>query len=468
MKDIIAKSLLSTLVCAYVISLTGCGVDDRAIFKDLSEKGEKVKPLDPNGDEDGDGVPNGQEKEDGTDPLNKDTDDDGLDDGLEKKIGTNPLKVDTDGDHVTDGIEVVGTYEYNLENGKVVTAGTDKTPLKEGTDGLMVLDLNLPLSTVEGNATNPSNLWDATPANLHFNPTIPDSPEYKLSKDSVIDALDPYNDSDYDKRPNKPEVNKETNPLDQNSKYLWIYETPEGKIMEQNNFVYVPAIDRNGGFWMSKYEARPVTAIENPSIDFATLVQKDFRMISGETPSGFSNADLSGSTLYTVNFNNAKQPVSGIYGFEAAYMLDNSQIANTWAIKLPALEQYTHAIKLLSKNEVENSILYYDPQVEEHYVRNIFELQSSVKEFTNTLVPLPFNQTTYENLSVTQNREGLAYVGSNTDGKIGMTSNTALAIIGTGFIDLRYSISYADNGTYADKDGSITAIGFRAASDYIK
>ncbi len=444
MKDLIAKSLLSTLVCAYVVSFSGC-VDDRAIFKDaLAGTGKTVPQIDPDGDEDKDGLTNGQEDELGTDPLDPDTDDDGLDDGLEVKvIGTDPKKADSDGDSVKDGVEVVGTYEDDVsESGKVLTANHGKYSIENGT-----LKVDKPISI---------EAWgEREAANIHKNRFTDPSDR--------IDALDPMNDSDYDKRPNMSEVEKATDPLDQSSRYPFIYETDKGKAMRAAGFVYVPATDEKGGFWMSRYEARPVTPIAGDDLDFPAIVQKYFTMISGERPSGFVSADRSGSQLYTVNFSSQLDAVKGIYGFEAAYMLDKSKapVAEGWDIGLPSLTQYTDAIKLLNNNSVANSIVYYDSNVEENYETEIYELQSGVKEFTSTLVPLAnFNVATLDGMQVRVNPEKLAYVGSTTNGNIGMTSDTALAIIGTGFIDLRYSISYADNGTHA--------IGFRAASDYIK
>jgi hypothetical protein len=47
---------------------------------------------------DSDGVSNGDEITNGTDPLNADTDGDGVNDGQEATDGTDPLNSDTDGD----------------------------------------------------------------------------------------------------------------------------------------------------------------------------------------------------------------------------------------------------------------------------------------------------------------------------------------------------------------------------------
>ncbi len=450
MKTILNTTLVSLIAAAYMMSFTGC-VDDRAYFGDgnLTTKGD-VDKLKPNDDDDGDGLTNKEEDDIGTDPLDPDSDGDGLDDGLEVKIGTKPQKgfADTDGDGVTDGIEVVGTYPKNIaDDGKVTTAGNDETPLKIGDDGLKVLDIAKPISIADFEGKEPANL-------NHNKFTDPSD---------KIDALDPFNDSDYDKRPNKPETDKGTDPLDKNSFYPWIYETPQGIAMVGNGFIYVPAIDGNGGFWMSQYEARPVALIAKPyNINFPEVVQKDFKMITGEAPSGFTSAGSSDTNLFTVNFNNSGNSVKGIYGFEAAFMLDGSQIndANATKIGLPSLKQYTHVVKLLNTSKVENSVIYYDFQVEEDYKRDIFELQSGVKEFTSTIINLPYAKTVLDGIDIRKNPEDLAYVGSTTNGNIGMTSNTALAILGTSFIDLRYSISYADNGQQA--------VGFRVASDYLK
>lgn len=74
-----------------------------------------------NGDADGDRIPNGEEQDYGTDPLNPDTDGDGLWDGEEVyDEHTDPLNPDSDSDLLNDGKEVK-TYDTN--------------PLKPDTDG---------------------------------------------------------------------------------------------------------------------------------------------------------------------------------------------------------------------------------------------------------------------------------------------------------------------------------------------
>ena len=73
----------------------GDGVDD------LVEINNGTDPLD--SDSDDDGVDDGTEDSEGTNPLDSDTDNDGLDDGEEREIGTDPLDPDTDDDGISDG-----------------------------------------------------------------------------------------------------------------------------------------------------------------------------------------------------------------------------------------------------------------------------------------------------------------------------------------------------------------------------
>ena len=72
--------------------------------------------LPPDGDEDGDGLTNGEEEDLGTDPELADTDGDGLGDGDEvNQYGTDPLDEDTDGDTYSDGDEVEGNTDPDNE-----------------------------------------------------------------------------------------------------------------------------------------------------------------------------------------------------------------------------------------------------------------------------------------------------------------------------------------------------------------
>ncbi|MFD1392149.1 KxYKxGKxW signal peptide domain-containing protein, partial [Lacticaseibacillus jixianensis] len=106
---------------------------------DAQEKSDGTDPKNP--DTDGDGVNDGDEKSDGTDPKNPDTDGDGVNDGDEKSDGTDPKNPDTDGDGVNDGDEKSDgtdpkksdTDGDGLNDGDEKTKGTD--PKKPDTDG---------------------------------------------------------------------------------------------------------------------------------------------------------------------------------------------------------------------------------------------------------------------------------------------------------------------------------------------
>ncbi len=81
------------------------------------------------GDDDGDGLSNTEERTLGTDPNNPDTDDDGLTDGQEVNIyGTNPKNNDTDGDTLLDG------YEVNVLHTSPKLADTDSDGINDNVD----------------------------------------------------------------------------------------------------------------------------------------------------------------------------------------------------------------------------------------------------------------------------------------------------------------------------------------------
>jgi hypothetical protein len=100
------------------------------------EIGDEV--FEPEADTDGDGVPDGIERDvTHTDPHNQDTDGDGLTDGLEVfRFKTNPLSTDSDNDGLSDGQEVLiegrrsdplrwDTDEDGISDGEEVSRGTD-------------------------------------------------------------------------------------------------------------------------------------------------------------------------------------------------------------------------------------------------------------------------------------------------------------------------------------------------------
>ena len=122
-----------------------------------AEPKAEADTLDPDGDDDGDGLTNGDEtgvyetdpnnadtdgdglsdgdevNEYGTVPTVADTDGDGVADGEEVRIGTDPIKADTDGDGVTDGEEpALGT--------DVLNADTDGDGIADGDERMLGTD----------------------------------------------------------------------------------------------------------------------------------------------------------------------------------------------------------------------------------------------------------------------------------------------------------------------------------------
>jgi hypothetical protein len=486
MQTIIKKSLISTLACAYLFSLTGC-LENRAYFGDLNTSGQTV--IDPLGDPDEDGlnnqeeVDNGTDPEDpdtdddglldgeevndiGTDPTDPDTDDDGLNDGLEHKvIGTSPISGDSDNDGVTDGIEVVGTYVDNIaDGGKVTTAGENKIAIKDGT-----LDLDTPISIADWGTQEPANIHKNT-----FTEPV-----------DVIDALDPMNDSDYDLRPNKNEKTNSTDPLDQNSKYLWIYEKPAGIAMVNAGYTYIPGgfdLDGDGakenGFWMAKYEARGADSATASIDNLSQYINAKFSVINATNASGYvtSAALASGEALFLPVYNADSAAITGMYGYEAASLVDQTQVENGVATKLPSNKQYAHTIKLIKAyklNNVKNSLLGYDDNVEENYERQIFEVMSNNQEFTSDLVKLDeFDEQNVPSwwgvLKTFYNDSDKAAASTdalvNPDAGLGINQDPYAVIIrgdidSTGVVkmDLRYGVTFGEKGD----------IGFRAASDYV-
>jgi formylglycine-generating enzyme required for sulfatase activity len=123
------------------------GGEDDADSDGLSAEDEAEIGTDPEQyDTDGDGVPDGDEKNHtGTNPLAVDTDEDGLSDGVEiNDWGTDALNADTDGDGLTDGEEVndnqtnplsADTDEDGLNDFQEIELGTNPNNYDTDEDG---------------------------------------------------------------------------------------------------------------------------------------------------------------------------------------------------------------------------------------------------------------------------------------------------------------------------------------------
>ena len=503
MKDLIKTGLLSTLVCAYVASFSGC-VDDRAIFADGNKTNpqEKGTVIDPNADDDGDGLTNGQEGEIGTNPNDPDTDDDGLDDGLEVKIGTSPLKADTDDDGVTDGIEVMGTYPDETVNdaGDVTTAEHKTYPIENGT-----LKVDAPISI--------DAFGDKQPANIHKNKFTDPT--------DLVDALDPMNDSDLDTKQNKTEKTDGTDPLNKKSRNPWIYETDNGKKMVEAGYTYIPGgfdVDGFGtekGFWLAVREAR-TTATDLAGDLSADYVSNTFVLFDKSGKPIIPDA-INAETLKVVYFNAASgTPATDVTPYEAAYMAEHSLTGLPWSVNLPTDKQWTHTTKLmyhLAQNwsdgqvgsgvlknigtlAVRNSILGYDDNAAEDYTTTVDEMADKNAEWTRTLIDASvpaqligtygFDVVAQRNLMpewwlpilnnqiITKDKNIGIYI--NIGGRF--TTDTVASTIANNYVvmtrggsdddrlDKAKGIATADFGYglgYKNKN-----IGFRAASDYIQ
>jgi len=493
---ILQKSLVSLLACTYLLTATTGCLEDRTLDKDLAGLGTSgLTPTDD--DRDGDGLTNDEEIVIGTDPDNPDTDGDGLNDGAEKDIGTDPLNPDTDGDGLSDGDEVLDhrtdplnpdTDGDGLSDGKEIEIGTDPLnpdtdgdglndgdeyntlhtdPLKADTDGDGVND-GLEVRGALTKDTFREGFSVENPANTHHT----DAPD-------VIDALDPMNDSDTDKRPNKTETIKGYDPLDPNSFYPWIYETPEGIAMVEAGYDYIPGgfdVDGDGtnesGFWMSRYEARKSEITVVPNIDnFSAYLNSEFSVINAASATGYITTPPGRSEipLFTALFTGTGEgeAITGMYAFEVASILDASQVQGGTAIGLPSNKQWEHVIKIYNNEaqSVANGLLGIDGNVEEDYTRNVYEIFGGKREFTSSMIRLDaFVQPTWWNVTtistnLDETKAGAGIVVRDDQSGIGFEQDSYSVIVRDGqAMDLKYGPAFGEDGK----------IGFRAASAYIQ
>ena len=86
-------------------------------LSDAEEIQQGTDPLNPDTDQDGDGLSDKEEEKYGTNPNDPDTDNDGVSDAEEIQQGTDPLNPDTDGDGILDGEDINHTDGENIWDG---------------------------------------------------------------------------------------------------------------------------------------------------------------------------------------------------------------------------------------------------------------------------------------------------------------------------------------------------------------
>ena len=119
-------------------NLTSDDDTDRDGLPDAEELQAGTNPLNP--DTDGDGLLDGRETT--TSPLDADSDDDGLDDGAEAGLGTDPGRADSDSDGLPDGLEVgvVTPVEAGVDGAGFAFAGTDVAAFRPDSQPLTTTD----------------------------------------------------------------------------------------------------------------------------------------------------------------------------------------------------------------------------------------------------------------------------------------------------------------------------------------
>ena len=161
-------------------------------------------------DADGDALSNLNELAAGSDPLNTDSDSDGLPDGIEVTLGLNPALNDSDGNGTADGDEDNdGDGISNLaeiENGLDPENGTDAGADNDA-DGLSNLEEISNHNTDPNNSdTDSDDLPDGLEITLGLNPTTTDT--------NANGTADGDEDADADGLSNKDELTQGSNPAD--------------------------------------------------------------------------------------------------------------------------------------------------------------------------------------------------------------------------------------------------------------
>ena len=461
-------------------------------------------------DTDGDGLNDGLEDKNQnsivdvneTDPLDTDTDNDGLSDGVEDKNlngiweldnnETNPINPDTDGDDLIDGVE------DNNKNGILDVNETD--PLNIDTDSDNLWDGN----EVKRYNTNPvladsdddglddgrevyscdEEIFDTTAISEHnaSNKNITDSPD-------IIDALDPYNDSDEDGRTNIGEKEKGTNPCNPDDGYPWILDACQET--KDEGLVYVPGgfdVDGDGeiesGFWFSQY---PASKIEEEKLPDVRYEHFEDEMNARFNTLGFERANYKDGEVYHSNDiykakytdegTNPSDYMSELYAMDIPLALKNDSSCTQndieYVATIPTNKQYIHIHQLQEAYKddtttVANSILGNDINVPKDYKAEIY-LLGDMREYTKDIVKIEgFEAPEYWQVSeieVDDSNLGwtsLDILDLDGDPKFpGFLDANALVVRKGLLIDLTFGIGSGDA-----TDGN--QVVFRMATEYIK
>lgn len=435
---------------------------------------DNVDPLNP--DSDDDNLTDYEEvKTYGTKPDDSDTDGDCLLDGFEiKNYETDPKDTDTDNDGVEDGIEVYGDLQTPcLINPETETGGANKTPAKDG---------------------------------------IPDPAT------DVIDALDPTNDSDGDSQANIKELNcTEGDPKDATKMCPYIFESEEGQALEEHGYSYIPGgfdVDgdgiKEGGFWMSRYQARS-SGIVIPSETVAEKVGNVNQYISGNFKILNRNVQV---TSYTESILDETKTLAGTQLiFEEEEIADKPRISHftpylalvciseyhlkskttaedlNITITVPTLKQYMQVKMLLDADladngdgrHIRNGLLATDTNVplfeynfiidefgegHKEYVRNLIQIRNTFDDNKEIIFDPDTDIMTWWDVDIDRFKSFPNGANSTQDLGHGIGPDKdpyAVIVRGGTIMDITEGVS----GALTDNEGQTNGISFRAATPYL-
>ncbi len=202
-----------------------------------------------------------------------------------------------------------------------------------------------------------------------------------------------------------------------NKKIPFITETAKGKVMRNNHFVYIPGefdVDgdgvKEGGFWISEYEARDVAGADlNMTADsnISAIIKNNFKAFDGTgfgvdiNTSTYKNVSATDAGLSTikVTFDNNTPSQNNISALGAILSLKHSQITDGYAFSLPLEKQWMQLVKLAINNPQNwtggvgtgvlkedlvfaNGLLGNDTNVDANYTVTVHELSGGLSEWT--------------------------------------------------------------------------------------